>query len=319
MTATAPTDSPQPRLSGRRAVTFGAVFLAAVIAVLTGIFFTVRVDLGIHWARTTPPFVDDYAVAKPLGIAAPFMAEAELHLAPVDLAAIRAGEATVPQIFLTWMPEDLSTHGTPADQKRVFLKVLLPLILKVNETTLAIRARLSSIAAAEAAGASLLPADRDFVRRMARWYGGDADDPESLLERVDIVPPSLVLAQAAEESGWGRSRFARTANALFGHHAFAEHLPQVAHPDENTAPLRAFPDLIGSVAAYMHNLNTHRAYSEFRAARAKMRAAGKPLDGHALAGSMTRYSERGADYVATIRTLLRSNKFQDFDEARLAP
>jgi Bax protein len=114
----------------------------------------------------------------------------------------------------------------------------------------------------------------------------------------------MALAQAGLESGWGRSRSAREDNALFGQMAFAPAtLPK----------LQAFGDLLETVQAYARNLNTHRAYAEFRRRRAALRARGDMLDGHTLAAFIQRYSERGPHYVEAIRDLMRTNNLSLLD------
>ncbi len=122
------------------------------------------------------------------------------------------------------------------------------------------------------------------------------------------MPLSLALAQAAQESGWGRSRPAREDNALFGQMMFAPAVrPQV----------QPFDDLLETVNAYARNLNSHRAYAEFRQRRAALRAKGDMLDGQALAAFIQRYSERGPLYVAAIRHLMRSNNLSMLDATML--
>jgi Bax protein len=161
--------------------------------------------------------------------------------------------------------------------------------------------------------------DRLFLAAMAERYDTDADDLDEMARRIDTVPPSLALAQAAEESGWGTSRFAYEGNALFGQRAYG--------PDDGSTPslraaddsfrVRAYSDLGGAVRSYIHNLNTHPAYAPFRKERAKKRAADQALTGHALAETLVRYSERGADYVKTLQSLIKANRLNDFDKARL--
>ena len=151
-------------------------------------------------------------------------------------------------------------------------------------------------------------------------YGLDSLDFDALLKRVDIVPPSLAIAQAAEESGWGTSRFAREGNALFGQRAYKASKKGIVpkeRPDGTNFRVRAFDHLIDGVKAYVHNLNSHFAYEDFRDLRATLRAETGHIDGYALAGSLLRYSERGEDYINTIRVIMRVNSLQVFDSAKL--
>ncbi len=205
-------------------------------------------------------------------------------------------------------------------RKRVFVQSLLPLILRVNERILAERRRLISLRDRLEAGSPVPSSERAWLDLLAARYGAEAGDFDDLLRRVDAVPPSLALAQAAEESGWGTSRFARDGNALFGQYTYVkgEGIVPAKRSPGRRFEVKAFSALIDGVAGYAHNLNSHRAYSAFRAERAKMRAAGMPFDGAALAGSLLRYSERGEAYIKAIRRIIGTNDFGDFDRARLS-
>ena len=144
-------------------------------------------------------------------------------------------------------------------------------------------------------------------------------DFEELLRRVDIVPPSLALAQAAEESGWGVSRFARRGKALFGQKVFrgGEGLVPLERPDGARYRVRSFDRVIDGVRAYLHNLNTHYAYARFRRVRARMRQEDGTLDSYGLAGTLLKYSERREAYLETIREIMQVNGLTVFD--RLQP
>jgi Bax protein len=141
-----------------------------------------------------------------------------------------------------------------------------------------------------------------------------------LLLRVDALPVSLTLAQAIEESGWGTSRYARDGNALFGQRTWrATGQGMTARKDGKALDHRAlaFADLMQSVRAYMHNLNTHRSYRKFRAERQRMREAGELIDGGKLAGFLGSYAENEG-YVANLRRLIRHNELDAYESARLA-
>lgn len=226
----------------------------------------------------------------------------------------------VPRLFLATLPQDLR-HQPQADlRKTTFIKSTLPLILHVNELILQDRARLTSLRDRAAAGQPAGVRDRLWLEDMADRYGAKHADPAVLLTHVDIIPPSLAISQAAEESGWGTSRFAREGNALFGQRAYKAHKKGIVpkkRPDGTSFRVRAFDHLIDGVKSYAHNLNSHPAYRDFRDARAKMRAEEGDLDGYRLAGALLRYSERGADYIKTIRVIMRVNTLSAFDDAKL--
>jgi Bax protein len=226
----------------------------------------------------------------------------------------------VPRLFLASLPEDLRKLRVVSKRKITFIKSTLPLILHVNELILQDRKRLKSIFALTENGTNLTPLDKIWLEEISELYGADGADPIVLLKRVDIIPPSLAIAQAAEESGWGTSRFAREGNALFGQRAYkASKKGIVPHEREDgkAFKVRAFDHLIDGVKAYAHNLNSHFAYKDFRAARAEMRANSGQVEGYRLAGALMRYSERGADYISTIRLIMRANTLKVFDGARL--
>ncbi len=226
----------------------------------------------------------------------------------------------VPRLFLASLPSDLRELAGVSKRKITFIKSTLPLILHVNELILQDRARLKSIHKRVTQSAEISADNKAWLEEIAELYGADRPDPEALLRRVDIIPPSLAIAQAAEESGWGTSRFAREGNALFGQRAYRAHEKGIVPHDRGEGEafkVRAYDHLIDGVKAYVHNLNSHFAYKDFRAARAAMRAETDVVDGYHLAGALQRYSERGADYISTIRLIMRANTLTVFDRARL--
>jgi len=236
-----------------------------------------------------------------------------------DLDAVRAGAEAVPRLLVASFPGDLAQLPSATDRKRVFIQALLPLVLTANERILAERSRVKALRAVLAADRPLGARNEAWLARMYDRYG--TDDIDELLRRVDIVPPSLAIAQAAEESGWGTSRFAREGNALFGQRTYrpqrAGIVPQ-ARAEGERFTVRAYGQLLDAVRAYKGNLNTHAAYDEFRRRRAALRAAGRPVDGSRLAAALSRYSARGADYVASIRRIIRVNRLDQLDRARLS-
>jgi Bax protein len=209
-----------------------------------------------------------------------------------------------PAVLLArWLPE-LSSPATTADLKTQFVRQLLPLVMQVNEEILQRRARVIALAPRLAVGETLSESDTGFVAGVLQETRIEAWDADELLLRLDAVPLSMALAQAAQESGWGRSRPAREDNALFGQMMFAA----AARPQ-----VQPFTDLLETVTAYARNLNSHWAYREFRRRRAALRARGDALDGHALVPFIQRYSERGLGYVEAIRQLMRMNNLFALD------
>ncbi len=236
------------------------------------------------------------------------------------LEHVRRGETDVPRVFLAKLPDDLPSVHEVELRKTAFFKTILPLVLNENERIAKDRQRLQRLKARQALGYDMPAADRLWLAVLAERYRMKNDDLGELLRRVDVIPVSLAIAQAAEESGWGTSRFAQTGNALFGQWTVASDIGIVPEDREEgmTHKIKAFDNLAQSVAAYMRNLNTHRAYREFRAKRVTQRTWGDPLDGRALAGTLLRYSERGEKYVRSLRTIMDANDLPDLDRARLA-
>lgn len=243
-----------------------------------------------------------------------------------DLEAVRAGESDVPRLYLARVPNDLRKLREVEDRKSIFIKTVLPLILRVNEEIAEDRSRLLSLDARVKAGAVPGPAELRWLHSLAVAYGLEATEDDilpdlaALLLRVDEIPVALALAQSIEESGWGTSRFAREGNALYGQYAWRESagLKPIGSGADTAHVVRSFDRVIDAAAAYSLNLNTHPAYRDFRAARARLRAAGKPLDAEALAGHLLRYSERGQDYVRTLRIIIRANRLGELQQASLA-
>jgi len=228
----------------------------------------------------------------------------------------------VPRIFVRNMPADLTQISQPRERKQVFIKLTLPLILHVNDVILQDRARIKSLQQRSENGAALHVEEKAWLADKLTEYGLEKLDYAALLRRVDIVPPSLALAQSAEESGWGTSRFAREGNALFGQRIWkkgddAAGIVPKKRPEGERFRVKAFDHLIDGVRSYARNLNTHFAYRGFREVRAQTRQSGERLNGVDLASALTSYSTRGEDYIKTLHTIIRINKLTRFDGARL--
>ena len=273
-------------------------------------------------AATTVPFPSQRPIAlaavQDIDGAAAFL-DTALSTAGLRIDEIRRQTISVPRIMVSSMPSDLHLIDDVAARKKIFLKVMLPLILKVNEEILAERRRLEHLDQVVRSGARLSLNDVAWLDYMASLYGAESGDIRKLLHRVDVVPVALALAQSAIESGWGTSRFARNGNAVFGQKAWNSHaglVPQDREPGK-THVVRSFRDLRSAVLAYVCNLNRHPAYAAFRDLRARLREKGEPLDSHALAATLDRYAEE-PDYISHVHTVINQNRLTDFDTVRLA-
>jgi Bax protein len=235
-----------------------------------------------------------------------------------SLPDIRDAGAAVPRLWLKSLPQDLHELDSAADRKLLFFRAMLPLVLRVNEEIMADRRWLLALGARLARGRPMSAAETARLAGLTTAYEADEGDIETLITRVDVIPVSLALAQAAVESGWGTSRFARQGNAVFGQIRVDGH--GIASQDEDFDPdirFAAFDTLLEGVRSYARNLNTHPAYRGFRSMRAERRAEGHGLDGHALAGTLLAYSELGGEYVAFVRLIMRQNDLAALDRARL--
>ncbi|PKU23316.1 glucosaminidase domain-containing protein [Telmatospirillum siberiense] len=225
-----------------------------------------------------------------------------------DLDAVSQGYISVPRVLLASLPPDLDRLDAMDARRVLFLRTLLPVILHINDQIGVDRQKLLMIKAAMTRGETLSATDVQWILALADNYDQPDADVDVLLKKVDVIPPSLALAQAIEESGWGTSRIAREQNAIFG---------QFGQGASGDWDYRNFASLTEAVASYAHNLNTHRAYREFRQMRARMRATRGGIDSLELSATLHRYSERGDDYVTTLRAIIRGNALEDFDAARL--
>jgi len=245
--------------------------------------------------------------------------------------AWQAGIREVPRVYIADIPSQWRQKGSKElpiiDKKRIFFRVITPIILRVNELVMADRTRAVPIAERLIAGGKVPADDDEWFRQLATRYGviGFQDDRldaariEETLRRVDIVPPSLALAQAASESGWGTSRFAYEGNSLFGQWSWSEGIVPAGQRSETHGDHRvaAFESTGASVQAYVRNLNTHRTYEDFRRNREDLRKRNLAVRGADLVDTMIGYSERGQAYVEELKALMRQNRLEPTDDAYL--
>lgn len=236
-----------------------------------------------------------------------------------DLDAVRRGNQSVPRLFADALPYGLDKLAEVGELKQTFFQMMLPLALKVNEEILTDRNQLVLMHKQIAAGYALSDEQQAWLAELATRYEASPSDVAELLRRVDAISPALALAQSAEESGWGRSRFALNGNALFGQKSWGRGLGIVPQRrDEGSQhEVRVFPSLLDSVRSYARNLNGHPAYDDFRARRAEMRARDAELDPYGLIETLTAYSERREQYVQTIQKILRVDNLEELEGTQL--
>ena len=217
--------------------------------------------------------------------------------------------------FVKVIPASHAALATP-QQKEQFIKIVLPLILAANEEIIQRRAAIRRAY------------DRQDAVTLGKWAKLYKLPPENLvskgflndlLARADVIPVPLALAQAAIESGWGTSRFARQGNALFGQWAWQEDVGiKPLNASNKNAVVRSFPNLLGSVRAYMHNLNTHQAYQGLRDSRERLAKMPKEDKANVLVGHLINYAEIGAKYVKDLKIVMRKNNLRHYANAFLS-
>jgi Bax protein len=218
---------------------------------------------------------------------------------------------------------DFESYGDTETRKEAFFQFLVTYVESRNQEILATRARLNSMWEVLRRNHPLTEIERNELYGIAVEYRLDKAElsqlkmVEELLMRVDVIPTSLVLAQAANESAWGMSRFAREGNNIFGQWCFDEGCGLVPERRRRDASheVRAFVSIDASIRAYFLNLNTNQYYQDMREMRAQMRAQGRPLDSMALARGLTRYSERGMAYVSELQDIIRINRLHALDQS----
>jgi len=222
----------------------------------------------------------------------------------------------VKPIALTLLPAEIKMIENTKKRKELFIQIVLPLILQENNNIKLDRARLFGIINKS----NNTGLEKKWLNKKYKQYGIPTKDLSILKIRMDEIPVSLALAQAAKETGWGTSRFAQEGNALFGQWTWSgEGLkPKDAEKDEGHKVMK-FNILQASVRAYQRNLNTHSSYKGFRLARAQLRDSGKPLDSIVLSEYLDEYAETGNQYVKVLKKIIIQNNLKDFDDAKLLP
>ena len=222
----------------------------------------------------------------------------------------------VKPVALTLLPNEIKMIENTKKRKDFFIQIILPLILKENNNIKIDRKRLFTIIN-KSNNTNL---EKKWLNAKYKQYGIPSKDLSILKIRMDEVPVSLAIAQAAKETGWGTSRFAQEGNALFGQWTWSgEGLkPKDSEKDEGHKVMK-FNVLQASVRAYQRNLNTHSTYKEFRRARAELRDQGKDLNSLILAQYLNKYAETGEQYVEVLQKIIKQNNLKDFDDAKLLP
>ena len=221
----------------------------------------------------------------------------------------------VKPIYISVLPAEISSIESTKEKKDLFIKIILPLILEENEKIISNRNKLFRILGKIKNSKK----EKKWLSKKFKEYGIKDRDLSELKIRMDIIPVSLALAQAAKETGWGTSRFAVEGNALFGQWTYSENGMEPYGKVTGDHKVMKFNVLQASVKAYKRNLNTHRVYKKFRLARAELRERGKQIDSLVLVKFLDKYAETGNEYIVVLQKIIKQNSLMDFDQAKLLP
>ena len=222
----------------------------------------------------------------------------------------------VKPVALTLLPAEIKMIENTKKRKEFFIQIVLPLILKENNNIRLDRKTLFNIINKS----NNTKIEKKWLKNKFKQYGIPSKDLSILKIRMDEIPVSLAIAQAAKETGWGTSRFAQEGNALFGQWTWSGEGLKPKEADENKGhKVMKFNVLQASVRAYQRNLNTHSSYENFRLARAQLRDSKRPLDSIILSQFLKNYAETGNQYVEVLQKIIKQNNLKDFDDAKLLP
>ena len=222
----------------------------------------------------------------------------------------------VKPISLTLLPSEIKKIENVKKRKDFFIKIILPLIIKENNNIKIDRKKLFSILNKN----KNTRTEQAWINLKFKQYGVVNKDLSTLKIRMDEIPISMAIAQAAKETGWGTSRFAQEGNALFGQWTWSgEGIKPADADNDSTHKVMKFKVLQASIRAYQRNLNTHSSYKNFRSARAELRDQGKKLDSRVLSKHLDKYAETGKEYVRVLQQIIKQNNLTDFDDAKLLP
>ena len=249
------------------------------------------------------------------------------EIAVIPIAAVLVGgflwfeHLTQPEVPEVERP-DFTAFADVKEKKAAFFSYMLPFVRAVNDEIRRERRRVTKLTDQVSRGKSLRKTELEYLSQLAADYrmkSFSVDDPEQIKElrnRVDTIPASLALAQAANESGWGTSRFARDGNNFFGIWCWSRDcgLTPKKRSAGETHKVTAYDNVSESVRFYIHTLNTHPAYGTLRDIRAHQREQNHPVTGHDLALGLESYSERGPAYIKEIRDIIRVNQLRRFTQ-----
>ena len=229
-----------------------------------------------------------------------------------NLSDVRKKKLVKP-VSLSLLPAEIKKIENTKERKELFIQIILPLVIKENNNIKLDRIKLFGVLNKSKNTNN----EKNWLEKKFKQYGVTNKDLSTLKIRLDEIPISMAIAQAAKETGWGTSRFAQEGNALFGQWTWTgEGIKPAGADDDSTHKVMKFKVLQASVKAYHRNLNTHSSYKEFRSARAQLRDEGKELDSLILTKYLDRYAETGKEYVKILQQIIKQNQLTDCDGAR---
>ena len=223
---------------------------------------------------------------------------------------------TVKPVKIDLLPKEIKQIENTKKRKDLFIQIVLPLILEENTRIKLERKKLFAVLNKNNNSES----EVKWLKRKFKQYGVVNRDLTTLKIRMDEIPVSLAIAQAAKETGWGTSRFALEGNALFGQWTFSgEGIKPKGADIGDTHKVMKFKVLQASVRAYQRNLNTHSSYRDFRKMRAIQRDNLGDLNSLELVNYLDKYAETGKEYTKILKKIIEQNNLTDFDDAKLLP
>ena len=230
-----------------------------------------------------------------------------------DLNKVRKNKLVKP-IYFTQFPKDLDEITSVQLKKETFIKIILPLVVAENQKIIKDRKKLKSLFSKKMTSEK----EKLWLRQKFKEYKVKNGNMLELTKRMDIIPVSVAIAQAAKESGWGTSRFALEGNAIFGQWTWNGRgiAPLLRTKNESHKILR-FPILRASVKAYKNNLNTHKSYKAFREKRSSLRSKKKPIEGMKLIHTLDNYAETGVEYTKILAQIIEQNSLEEFENVKL--
>jgi len=230
-----------------------------------------------------------------------------------NLSNVRVQKLVKP-IYFTQFPRDLETIQSSKLKKETFIQIVLPLVVAENERILEDREKLKLLSNKKFTS----DLEKQWLRQKLLEYKVKKGDLNELMIRMDIIPTSIALAQAAKESGWGTSRFALEGNAIYGQWTWSgQGIAPLDRDSNKNHKILKFPILRASVKAYKNNLNTHKGYKAFRDKRAKLREKNKNIKGLELTETLKNYAQTGSEYTKILNQIITQNRLTDFEPVKL--